>query len=120
MLDILEAFFIANLGLLLAITAYFQTHEWERIVFVYTSLGMSFMAFLAILTYHAHKELKIPPQLLTFTVLCLGTITKHTGYTPLPEHINNTPDRELEGTASTPRGMIQNQPQSPLPVILHR
>ncbi len=116
-LDILEAFFIANLGFLSTTMVYFETHNWERAAIAYTSTGLSLLVFVIILAYHTQKAAKI--------LQCrrMTTFYQHVShYCPwardgyeaivVPDPVENiavATDRELEGTVTMslgyPRGM---------------
>ena len=58
-LDVLEASFMLNLGILTAATYYYKMHINESPVYVsLSSLGVVFLTFIGIMAYHVHLTLK--------------------------------------------------------------
>jgi len=92
-LDIIESSFILNLGLLAVSTSYILEHgnsQRAQAVVVNVSVGIVFASFIAVLVYHAYKQL-LTSVLLQRCVLAM-TLQKSENRQPLEEPIRNQED----------------------------
>ena len=92
-LDIIESSFILNLGLLTVATSYILEHgnsQKAQAVVVNVSVGIVFASFIAVLVYHAYKQL-LTSVLLQRCVLAM-TLRKSENRQPLEEPIRNQKD----------------------------
>ena len=57
-LDVLEVSFILNLGILAVATIYVNQSGGSQAAVAYTSVGIAFLTFVGIITYHIYKQIK--------------------------------------------------------------
>lgn len=121
LLDILEGFFIANLGFLSVTTAYFKSNNWQREAFAYASFVLSLLCFIGIMAYHTQKAAKASRYcwLANFgEYMSCYRLGPPGGYEPTQNEIpeeNNETNRELEETVD-----VAQPAELSTPPIVHR